>query len=198
MHCGLGPFASTRAGAILSMVFCFFVFLPPILTSLCPGTGLGVSARFQLPYRSPRHGSVAPSQPLNRYACDSSFVRAGSGCCVSDGLSSISLLRLHSSLLFILWVASCHACFDIPFLCPEWWSTNERGLKRNLTGTGIKPSPNVNVIFLHHWHSQPPGSPEPRRVSPNCSASKKGVFSRFVMKTPWKMTGNMSSMMCLL
>ena len=84
------------------------------------------------------------------------------------------------------------------FLCPEWWSTNERGLKRNLTGTGIKPSPNVNVIFLHHWHSQPPGSPEPRRVSPNCSASKKGVSSRFVMKTPWKMTGNMSSMMCLL
>lgn len=88
-----------------------------ILTSPRDWFGRG-PARFQLPYRSPRHGSVAPSQPLNRYAY-SSFVRAGSGCCVSDGLSSISLLRLHSSFAFILWVASCHACFDIPFLCPE-------------------------------------------------------------------------------
>ena len=129
MHCGLGPFASPRAGAILSMVFCFFVFLPPILTSLCPGTGLGVSARFQLPYtifswpnkskgspQAPQCGAIpAPESLRMRF-----ILRSGPrGCCVSDGLSSISLLRLHSSFAFILWVASCHACFDIPFLCPE-------------------------------------------------------------------------------
>lgn len=216
MHCGLGPFASPRAGAILSMVFCFFVFLPPILTSLCPGTGLGVSARFQLLYtifswpfqqtnqrvrlRSPRHAMWRhPSPWIATHAIHPSF-----GLPRMPRLWRLIIHFLAPSTFFLCvysvgGLVSCMLWYPPhTFLCPEWWSTNERGLKRNLTGTGIKPSPTVNVIFLHHWHSQPPGSPEPRRVSPNCSASKKGVSSRFVMKTPWKMTGNMSSMMCLL
>ena len=127
MHCGLGPFASPRAGAILSLVFCFFAFLPPIFTSLCPGTGLGLSARFQLPYTI----FSWPFQQIKGFASGPLVTQCGAipapeslrmlilrpgsrGCRVSDGLSSISLLRLHSSFLFILWVASCHACFDIP------------------------------------------------------------------------------------
>lgn len=129
MHCGLGPFASPRAGAILSMV-------------------LGVSARFQLPYTifswpfqqmkgfasGPSSRSVAPSQPLNRYACDSSFVRAPADAASLTAYHpfpcSVYILPLN---LFCGWPRVMHALISSPhtFLCPEWWYVMVNQRKRS-------------------------------------------------------------------